>query len=582
MPSGFGSLAKSNLQYKQILKRNNERLNPSLLEDNTAPIDLDIDVDVEETVQQKRKRLFNKDTGSLQLDLSNVPLWIWNESLHEELRRKTNDHCCFVDMIGRPRNTKTGIENPLFPYQKEILDAIYIPNASNPYNDKRRYKHVMIKKARGAGATDLILTDMISLPLRFPHAFYNSQMAVVTGIRKSNAVKVIKRMKQKLYQKLGIVTDYSESVLDLNGCLIEAYPIKNPDTYRGLDNLKYLFFDECDSTPKSVIDDTFAAAEGFWAKNNPITIFNGTPNEPGGLMERIEKQTVENCNYKRLEILADKIVGYIITPEELELASTSPFYRREYWGEYKGEQGNFFPVEFLQYAAGLTDTLIVKDTRTEKIRRTIQRPVGDLTVNDVLNNPLFKGIAYHTVVGVDPAFNSSLFAVVVNKEIEGIVYAVAEAELQAPSFEAATEMVKQLTYHDFPDRHPKIFIDSGSISIPYIRFLKEDLKEYPIQYNDVPLNVRISYMKSPQGWTVCPIPFNKYGDSMNYQWRRLLELGRYRIDPGITPNLWLSMNSAKYNDISNKFDKDNTVKNDYFDCGRLCMCNIKIGDMSVL
>ena len=112
--------------------------------------------------------------------------------------------------------------------------------------------------------------------------------------------------------------------------------------------------------------------------------------------------------------------------------STSPYYRQEYWGEYKGEKGNLFPQSILDYAAGLTDELIIKDTMTGEIRRTIQRPPKELTVQDVISDYRFLGPNYRTSVGTDPAFNSSMFASVVNKEIAGHIYAVKEAEIQAP------------------------------------------------------------------------------------------------------------------------------------------------------
>ena len=425
---GLGNLQKIRSSYQEYAREQQARINHIT---NTVS-----NPGTPETVQQKRKRLFNRDTGSLQLDLTGVPFWIWNETLHYQLRKFTNNKCCFVDMIGRPVNPKTGEEMPLFPYEYEIIRALYDQNYLNPGNDRRRHKHLAIIKARGAGATELFIYKMLYLPCAFPKVYYDSQMAIVTGIRKPTAVRVMQRMKQKLYQKLGIVTDFNDSVLDINGCIIEAYPAINPDSYRGLHNLKFLFFDEADYVPKSIIDDTMAAAEGFWAKNNPFTVFNSTPNEPGGLMQQIEDQKDDVRNYKVLKILADKLVGYIYTQDELDQASTSPHYRREYWGEYKGEKGNLFPQEYLDYAAGLTDELLIKDTMTGEIRRTIQRPPKELTVQDVISDYRFLGPNYRTSVGTDPAFNSSMFASVVNKEIAGHIYAVKEGRDTGPIIRA--------------------------------------------------------------------------------------------------------------------------------------------------
>lgn len=569
---GLGNLAKSSNRYNQLMADLKAKLNPPI-EQIRIPKEA-------ETVQQKRKRLFNKDTGSLQLDLSGTPFWIWDEDLHYALRKQTDDHCCFVDMIGRPVNPKTGEEQPMFPYEFEVFRALFEPDFANPNNDKRRWKHLWIKKARGAGITEFFIYLMLYLPLCFPKVYYDSQMAIVTGIRKQTAVRVMQRMKTKLYQKLKIHTDFNESVLDINGCIIEAYPIKNPDSYRGLHNLKVLFFDEADYLFKSLIDDTFAAVEGFIPKNNPYIIFNSTARKPGGLMQQIEDQPDEERNYKKLYLLADKLIGYIYTQEEIELASTSPYYRQEMWGEYQGEKGNLFPQEYLDYAAGLTDILYIRDTMTKEIRRTIERPVGELSVKDVLSDFRFLGIGYPTSIGNDPGWMTSMFAAVVLKEIEGVIYAVREEELFAPSHEEGFSLLKRLMYQEFPSKHPKVYIDDNNGSISFIRAFKEDIKEYK-DYHQMDHAMLIQSIRSETGMTVCPVPFGKYGNRMIDQLRRLMELGVFRMDKDITPNLWTSMNSAKFDEFRNKFNKKDTVKNDVFDAGRLAAANFKIGNLGV-
>jgi len=570
---GLGQLQKINSEYGQYMKQKYAHiLQPPITKYEKDP-------EIKETIHEKRKRLFNKDTGSLQLNLKKVPFWIWDESLHETLRKQTGDMCCFVDMIGRPVNPKTGEENPLFPYEYDIIKALFIPSFANPGNDVRRHKHIWIKKARGAGITEFFIYFMLYLPCAFPEVFYDTQQAIITGIRKTTAIKVMQRMKHKLYQKLGIVTDFNESVLDINGCMIEAYPANNPDTIRGLHRMKGILFDEADSTSINMIDEMLSAIEGYIAKNNPYIIINGTAKKIGGMMQQIEEQQQETCNYKRLFILADKLLGYIYTQEDLDLASTSPYYRQEYWGEYKGEKGNLFPQEFLDYAAGLTDELVIRDTMTGEVRRTISRPPKELTVQDVISDYRFLGPSYRTSVGTDPAFNSSMFASVVYKEIEGHIYAVREQEILAPSSEQGIEMQKRLIYQDYPSIAPKIWIDMSATL--FIRSLKNDISEDPDYHNMSPDLLKES-MYSPMGMTVCPIPFNKYGDRMNYHWRRLMELGVYHIDKKVTPYLWISMNSAKFEEKTSKFNKHDTAKNDIFDAGRLATCSYKIANIGVL
>jgi hypothetical protein len=68
------------------------------------------------------------------------------------------------------------------------------------------------------------------------NSYRNSQMCIVTGPNQDIAIKLIRRMKGLFESKLGITFDTKETVLELNGCSIEAYPSNHLDAYRALDN----------------------------------------------------------------------------------------------------------------------------------------------------------------------------------------------------------------------------------------------------------------------------------------------------------------------------------------------------------
>ena len=72
--------------------------------------------------------------------------------------------------------------------------------------------------------------------------YRNSQMCIVTGPNQDIAIKLIKRMKGLFEHKLGITFANKETVLELNGCSIEAYPSNHLDAYRALDNPKFIFW----------------------------------------------------------------------------------------------------------------------------------------------------------------------------------------------------------------------------------------------------------------------------------------------------------------------------------------------------
>src|SRR5215510_8949849 len=65
-----------------------------------------------------------------------------------------------------------------------------------------------------------------------------SQMCIVTGPNIDIATKLIKRMKNIFERKLGLIFQNKETVIELNGCTIEAFPSNHIDSFRALDNLK--------------------------------------------------------------------------------------------------------------------------------------------------------------------------------------------------------------------------------------------------------------------------------------------------------------------------------------------------------
>jgi hypothetical protein len=147
-------------------------------------------------------------------------------------------------------------------------------------------------------------------------------------------------MKGLFESKLGLTFDSKETVLELNGCTIEAYPSNQIDAYRALDNPKFILLDEADFFRKGEQEDVRHVSERYIAKSDPYIVLVSTPNGPGGLFERIEKEPEETCIYKRL--LLDYTYGLdkIYTRAEIEKAKASPSFEREYNLKYLGGVGN--------------------------------------------------------------------------------------------------------------------------------------------------------------------------------------------------------------------------------------------------
>jgi hypothetical protein len=85
-------------------------------------------------------------------------------------------------------------------------------------------KNMWIKKSTGLGCSEFFLRLMAWLCL-YNDDYRNSQMVIVTGPNQELAIKLINRMKGLfMTDKLGVTFDSKETILELSGCNIEAYP----------------------------------------------------------------------------------------------------------------------------------------------------------------------------------------------------------------------------------------------------------------------------------------------------------------------------------------------------------------------
>ena len=197
--------------------------------------------------------------------------WHWDRGEHKEKDRMYKGDCCFNHIIGLPR--KDGKRKPLFDYEGMLYRALLKPGYLNSYPSvKQRHipsgnvlypfkeRHVWIKKATGLGVTEFMLRFMAWLCLK-DDDYKNSQMVIVTGPNQELAIKLIKRMKGLFQDKLDVTFDSKETVLELNGCNIEAYPSNHIDAFRSLTNPKFILLDEGDFMPKFQQDEVRSVSE---------------------------------------------------------------------------------------------------------------------------------------------------------------------------------------------------------------------------------------------------------------------------------------------------------------------------------
>jgi hypothetical protein len=264
--------------------------------------------DLQKLVSQQQRENTSKE---LFQRLQGKPFWIWNVEEHKLEDAKTNGDCCLNHIIGLP--TKEVMEKAMFDYEKLLYYSL-LENES--YNAAFKHKHLWVKKATGLGVTEFFLRLMAWLCLRNDHDYKNSQMCIVTGPNIDIAIKLIKRMKALFEPRLHVTFDSKETVLELNGCTIEAYPSNHIDAYRALDNPKFILIDEGDFFRKGEQEDVRHVSERYIAKSDPYIVMISTPNAPDGLFGRIEKESEDTCLYKRIFLDYTYGIGKIYTAEE--------------------------------------------------------------------------------------------------------------------------------------------------------------------------------------------------------------------------------------------------------------------------
>jgi late competence protein required for DNA uptake (superfamily II DNA/RNA helicase) len=155
--------------------------------------------------------------------------------------------------LGLPRNNNDQNKvNPLFDYQQTIYESL------------QNHRHLWILKSTGLGISEFFLRYMAWLCLK-DNTYQNSQMVIVTGPNIDLAIKLIRRMK-RLFEPLNIYFDSKETVLELNRVRIESYPSNHIDSFRSLDNPKFILLDEADFFRKSEQEEVRAVSERYIAK----------------------------------------------------------------------------------------------------------------------------------------------------------------------------------------------------------------------------------------------------------------------------------------------------------------------------
>ena len=323
----------------------------------------------------------------------------------------------------------------------------------------------------------------------------SSQVCIVTGPNIDISIKLIRRLKA-LFEPHSIYFQTKETVFELNGCHIEAFPSHHLDSFRALQNPKFIFLDEADFFAVGQQADARNVSERYIALSiAPYIVMISTPNAPGGLFETIEKEPDNVCIYKRLKLDYSYGLGRIYTRDEIEKAKTSPSFEREYNLKYLGRVGNVFHSKDI-------DTATSKKYALDYVNPTTSKSMG-----------------------IDPGWGSSAFAVVVTQFRDGMVQILEAKQWEKVDF---NEVLKEISTIITRYNPTKIYIDGANPS--FIRSLKLELNEDPEYEKAIEF-----YNHTKCDWTlnmrVLPVSFAKENKAMLGNCKLILESGLIAIDP---------------------------------------------------
>ena len=287
-------------------------------------------------------------------------------------------------------------------------------------------------------------------------------------------------------------------------------------------------------------------SERYIAKSNPFIVMVSTPNAPGGLFDRIEQEPEETCIYKRLFLDYTYGLDKIYTREEIEKAKQSPSFEREYNLKYLGLIGNTF--------------------HTRAIEAAIEK--------GKLYNPDTPVMMAGKAMGIDPAWGSSAFGVVVIQWVDGQVQILNAEEYQRPDYNEMLDITWDLIWKY---NLTKIYADGANPAV--IRSLKQRLGENSDYETESTWHVSKYGKEQAQdimkkSWKVVPVNFSQEHKQMLMHTKKILEKGYLVINPKFN-KLITSLKTAVDNEGA--LDKESTSYDDILDALRLSLKSVEFG-----
>lgn len=245
--------------------------------------------------------------------------------------------------------------------------------------------------------------------------------------------------------------------------------------------------------------------------------------------------------YRRIRLPWTVAVGKLFTEQEMIMARASPSWPREYELKFSGLIGNSFTQQSI-------------DAAIEK--------------GEKYNPDLVDDLHFHSrSAGIDPAYGSSNFAVVITEWADGIINVLYAQEFQRPDYnEMLNAVYSLLSRYDVN----KCYIDGANPS--FIKSIKIQIGE-DSNYLEQIARYKSDGLTEEQALNnlkIVPVNFNKESKSMLGHCKIILEDegGRIAINKKLDK---LITSLRKATDMDGLLDKELTSHNDIFDAFRLSL-----------
>lgn len=274
--------------------------------------------------------------------------WINDNAKHRKLFEETNGNCCFNHQIGLPTSKiPPHKEMPLFGYELDIIENIL------------KHKDYALNKARGIGATEIILR--LNIMLAIQNEIPNRKFLIITGIRAELAKDHIRRIVE-LCSKISdaISVTVSQDKIKIGKSQIITIPA-NPAAIRGYENVGAIFADEAAHWNLLDDDPVLEAIEPHRTKSDAHIIIVSTPNGRRGFFSNIfhNPETKYYTDTKPWNVSE----GLLIDRLEVEKIKNEDVYRyeQEYNCQFLTSKYSAFPAEVLALAEQNSEEYQLRD-----------------------------------------------------------------------------------------------------------------------------------------------------------------------------------------------------------------------------